>query len=150
MTTIATSSPSSLAAPRSRVRWIPIAARILLGLLFLGSGLAGLLTKPPPLSSPPLPEGLVALANGMIKSGYLFTLLKLTETAVGVLLLTNRFVPLALVALAPITVNIVLVHLLLAPSGLPIAAVVLALHVYLGWSYRSAYRPMLAAKVAPG
>jgi hypothetical protein len=29
------------------------------------------------------------------------------------------------------------------------AVVVLALHLYLAWTYREAYRPMLAARVRP-
>ncbi len=44
----------------------------------------------------------------------------------------------------------VVVALLLAPTGLPVAAVVLVLHLFLGWSYRGAYRPVLAARVTPG
>jgi len=145
-TTFSTASGSAAVTPR--IRWITLAARILLGLVFLGSGAMGLL-RPPPLTSPPIPEGLLPLTTGMFRS-HLFTLLKVTELAVGLLLLTNRFVPLALVVLAPITLNIVLVHLLFAPSGLPVALLVLALHLYLAWSYRSAYRGLLQARGTPG
>jgi uncharacterized membrane protein YphA (DoxX/SURF4 family) len=136
-------------APLSRLRHLPALARILLGLVFLGSGLAGLLMTPPALTSPPMPEGLVALFNGFVRSGYLLQLIKVTETAVGLLLLANRFVPLALAVLAPLTVNIVAVHLVLQPSGLPIALAVLALHLYLAWTFRAAYRPMLEARARP-
>jgi len=138
------------AAPGATARRLAIAARLLLGLVFLASGIAGLVTAPPPVTSPPMSPGMVALANGLFGSGYLFQLVKLTEVAVGALLLANRFVPLALAALAPVTVNILLVHLLLAPSGLVIALAVLALHLFLAWSYRGAYRSMLAARVEPG
>jgi uncharacterized membrane protein YphA (DoxX/SURF4 family) len=124
-----------------------LVARLLLGLVFLGSGLAGLLMNPPAPTSPPMKPGMVALFNGLVGSGYLLQLLKVTEAAVGALLLANRFVPLALTVLAPITVNIVAVHLLLAPEGLPIAAAVLALHAFLAWSYRDVFRPVLAARV---
>jgi uncharacterized membrane protein YphA (DoxX/SURF4 family) len=143
MATDTTSSPSA------RPRRLPTAARLLLGLVFFGSGLAGLLMPLPELKSPPMSEGLVALLNGFVKSGYLLPLLKATETVVGALLLANRFVPLALTVLAPLVVNIVAVHLLLDRSGLPMAVVVLALHLYLAWTYREAYRPMLAARVTP-
>lgn len=141
-------TPSSSSPPvaSARRRLLPLIARLLLGLTFLASGLFGLLKAPPPPTSPPFPDGLVALFNGLVKSGYLFQLLKVTETVVGALLLANRFVPLALTILAPITVNIVAVHAVLAPSGLPLAAVVLLLHVYLAWVHREAYRPMLAAR----
>jgi hypothetical protein len=45
-------------------------------------------------------------------------------------------------------VNIVAFHIALAPSGLPLALVVLALELLLAWSYRGAFRPMLAQRVA--
>jgi len=64
----------------------------------------------------------------LFKSGYLFQLIKATEIVGGALLLANRFTPLALILLAlillaPIVVNILPVHLLLMPSGLPIVIV---------------------------
>ena len=67
-------------------------------------------------------------------------------TIVGALLLSNRFVPLALALIAPVVVNIALVHAFLAPAGIGTGVVVLALEVYLAWSYRKAYRPMLAMR----
>ena len=90
-----------------------------------------------------------AFAGALFASGYLFVVLKVVEVASGLLLLAGRFVTLALALLAPIVVNIVLFHAFLAPSGLPLALLVLALEIFLAWSYRSAYRPMLAARVAP-
>jgi hypothetical protein len=73
-----------------------------------------------------------------------------TELLVGVLLLANRFVPLALALIAPVIVNIVAFHLALAPSGLPFALVAaLALEVFLAWSYRGAFLSMLGGRVAP-
>lgn len=139
----ATTLPLPAVAARGR---LVTACRLLLGLVFLGAGLVGLFTTPPAPTSPPMRPGMVALFNGLVGSGYLLQLLKVTETAVGAALLANRFVPLALTVLAPITVNIVAVHLLLAPEGLPVAAAVLALHLYLAWSYRDVYRPLLAAR----
>ena len=45
----------------------------------------------------------------------------------GVLLLANRFVPLALVLLGPVIVNIFFFHALMAPSGLGLAILVVVL-----------------------
>ena len=42
----------------------------------------------------------------------------------GIMLLINRYVPLALALLAPVIFNIDLTHILMAPSGLPVAALV--------------------------
>ncbi len=125
---------------------VVLAARILLGLIFFVFGLNFFLNFIPPH---PMPEAAGAFAGALFASGYLFVVLKVVEVASGLLLLTGRFVTLALALLAPIVVNIVLFHAFLAPSGLPIALLVLALEIFLAWSYRSAYRPMLAARIAP-
>ena len=61
-------------------------------------------------------------------------------------MLANRFVSLALLLLAPVVVNIVAFHLFLEPTGLVIAMVVLALHVYLLWTHRSAFRAVLTPR----
>jgi len=45
----------------------------------------------------------------------------------AVLLLVNRYVPLAVAMLAPVIVNILSFHALMAPSGLPLALVVAVL-----------------------
>ena len=62
------------------------------------------------------------------------------------LLLGGRFVPLALAVLAPIVINIVGFHLFLAPSGIALPLAVLALELYLAWTYRAAFAPMLRAR----
>jgi hypothetical protein len=69
-----------------------------------------------------------------------------TQFIVGTLLLANRFVPLALALLAPFIVNSVAFHSFLEPSGRPIALTLLALEVYLAWTYRKAYHDMLLPK----
>jgi hypothetical protein len=59
-------------------------------------------------------------------------------------------VPLALVVIAPVIVNIFAFHAVLAPSGIAIAAVIVALEVTLAWLYRDAYRPLFAAPPRAG
>jgi uncharacterized membrane protein YphA (DoxX/SURF4 family) len=123
-----------------------LGARVLLGLIFFVFGLNFFLHFIP---QPPMAGPAGAFAGAMFATGYLFVLVKVVEVASGALLLAGRFVPLALALLAPIVVNIVLFHLFLAPAGIPLPLVVLALELFLAWSYRSVYRPMLAARTAP-
>jgi hypothetical protein len=73
-------------------------------------------------------------------------MVKFTEVVAGALLLSNRFVPLALALLAPVVVNIVAFHAFLAPSGVVPALVILAVEIALAYGYRDAYRSMLAAR----
>ena len=134
---------------KSFARFLPIAARILMGLPFLAGGLAGLLNLTPQPSTA-LPEGAAAFAGALLKTGYMMPLIFVTQLVVGALLLANRFVPLALALIAPFIVNAVAFHLFLEPSGRPIVLAFLALEIYLAWAYRKAFRSMLAMRVTPG
>ena len=121
------------------------AARILLGLSFTVFGLNGFLHF---LPMPPPPPAGGAFFGALAATGYMLPLIKGTEVVVGLLLLSNRFVPLALTLIAPVLVNILGYHLFLAPGiGLPL--VLLALELGLAWAYRDAFRPMLRAVVRP-
>ena len=140
-------SSSSHASPTARR--LTAGARIFLGLIFFVFGLNGFLNFIPPPSKP-MPENAMGFLGGLMKAGYILPLVAGTQVLVGLFLLSNRFVPLALILIAPIIVNIVAFHLFLEPSGLPVAIVVLALELYLLFRYRVAYRPMLASKVTLG
>src|SRR5438105_12604736 len=125
---------------------LPTAARIFLGLVFTVFGLNFFLHFIP---QPPAPPQADAFVGALTASGYLMPLLKTSEVLAGLLLLRNRFVPLALTVLAPIVVNIVGFHLALAPGGLPVALAVLAAQLYLAWVHRAAFVPMLRARTEP-
>lgn len=142
---------SSHEVPRATsliTRHAPSVARILLGLVFFGFGLDGFLHFVPQPDPSSMPRGSVAFASALMGTGYMFQLIKGTETLVGALLLANRFVPLALALLAPVVVNIVLFHAFLSPSGIGMAIVVAALQLLLVWTHRRSYRPMLTACVS--
>jgi uncharacterized membrane protein YphA (DoxX/SURF4 family) len=130
----------------SLAKWGPHVARVVLGLVFVVFGANYFFDFLPP--QPPPPDDALPFLGGLVASGYIFPVIKSIEIAAGVALLANRFVPLALVLLAPIIVNIVLFHTVLAPA-LPIPLAILALELYLAWSYRGAFAPMLRARVAP-
>src|SRR5579859_1765268 len=108
-------------------RLAPTASRILLGLIFFVFGLNGFLQFIP---QPPMPAQAGAFMGGLAAAGYMFPLIKGVEVVGGALLLSNRYVPLALAIIAPNVVNIVLFHSLLAPGGLGVAVTVLALEIF--------------------
>lgn len=124
-------------------RIVPEVARVLFGLVFFVFGLNGFLHFIP---QPPH-EGVAAtFLGGLAASGYFFPLLKATEVTAGALLLAKRFVPLALVVLAPVVVNIFAFHAALDRSGLGMAVVLVALEIGLAWANRKAFAPILAAR----
>jgi putative oxidoreductase len=100
-------------------------ARLLMGLIFFVFGLNGFLHFIP---APP-PTGLAGQFAGILFTSHLYVVIFGVQTIGGLLLLVNRFVPLALIILGPVIVNIFFFHLFMAPSGLPLAIVVVALWV---------------------
>jgi uncharacterized membrane protein YphA (DoxX/SURF4 family) len=126
---------------------LPLAARLLLGLIFFVFGLNGFLHF---LPQPPPPPAAAAFGGALLATGYMMILLKATEVIAGTLLLAGLFVPLALTLLAPVIVNIVAFHLFLAPGNYILVGVVLASEIFLAWSYRAAFAPMLHARTPLG
>jgi hypothetical protein len=130
---------------KSFARHIPAIARWLLGLPLVIFGLNGFLNFIPQPDKP-MPAGAMAFATALFQTGYMMQLIGITQLVVGVMLVTNRFVPLALVLFMPFMVNSVAFHVVLERSGLGMALVFLALELYLAWVYRAAYRPLLTAR----
>ena len=123
-----------------------VAARILLGLIYFVFGLNFFLHF---LPTPP-PHGGVADAftGGLFQSGYFFPLLKGLEVVLGAMLLIQYFVPLALVVLAPISINILLFHAFLSPENTIMGIVIVLANFYLAWAYRSYYKPLFVHKTS--
>jgi len=118
-----------------------IIVRILMGLLFLWSGIAFFF-----MPMPKLEGNMKTFMDGLMASGYLLYFIKITELTCGLAFLTGRFVPLATVVICPVILNIVLTNAFLMPPGLAIALPLLAGDLFLAWVYREKYKPMLAAK----
>jgi len=122
-----------------------VTARTLFGALFVFSGASGLFHLMP-AADVGMPAAAKALSSAMVQSGYLMSLVYATQLGAGLLLVSGFFVPLALVVIAPVVVNIVAFHLFLAPAGMGIAVVTVALELILAWNYRSAFAPLLRSK----
>jgi putative oxidoreductase len=118
-------------------------ARCLLGLIFLVFGLNGFLHFIPAS----LPSGTAGqFVGALFVSNYLVVVF-LLQLISAVLLLINRYVPLALTLLAPIIANILLFHILMAPSGLALAIVVTVLWIVVFLSVRSVFAGLLQQRV---
>jgi uncharacterized membrane protein YphA (DoxX/SURF4 family) len=128
-------------------RIVTAIVRILLGLMFLVFGLNGFLNFMPQPKD--MPQEIITVMGALMKAGYM-TVVSGAEVLIAVLLLTNRFVPLALALLAPIIVGILTFHIFMAPATIVPGIVVMVMELYLAWAYRGAFRPMLRAKTIPG
>ena len=115
---------------------LPMIARILLGLVFAVFGANKILHF---FAPPPMPGPAGDFATAMLASHFFFPLLGVTETLGGLMLLSGRFVALGLALLAGPILGIFAFHAVLAPQGMPVAIVCLAVELYLAYSYRGAF-----------
>jgi putative oxidoreductase len=115
---------------------VALVARILLGLTFLIFGANGL---HPFLPQPQMPPGLAAQYVTVLFQSH-YSIVPFTVQLIGgILLLVNRFVPLALTLLGPVIVNILCFHAFMEPGGLPLACVVAILWFVLFYFYRKSF-----------
>lgn len=120
-----------------------IIVRTLMGLLFVMSSVVVLFNLAP---QPELSGNMKLFMTGMVASGYLMPLIKVTELICGLAFISGRFVPLATVVIFPVTVNILLVNAFLAPQGLPMAVLLLLGNLFLAYRYKDNYVPLLTVK----
>lgn len=118
-------------------------ARILLGLLFTVFGLNGFLHFIP--MQPP--TGLAGQYMGALFVSHYLIIVFLVQLVGGLLLLANRYVPLALMLLGPVIVNIVCFHAFLAPEGLPLALVTTLLWAVVFAATHKAFAGVFAQRV---
>jgi putative oxidoreductase len=120
--------------------------RILLGLPFLIFGLNHFFTFIP---HPPMDGVALDYMMGLTKVGYFWPLLRGLEVLIGIALISGRFVPLALAVLAPISLHIFLFHVFVLLANLPLAIIILGLHIFLIVKYWDYYKPVFTPKLAP-
>lgn len=119
---------------------VDLGARVLLGLIFLVFGTNGLMMVitgsgfiPMP---PPKPE-MAVIMGGFFGAVYLMPLVKLLQVISAVMLLSGKYVNLAITFLAPIIVNILGIHLFVDLAGAPMAifiAILLTILIKNRWS----------------
>ena len=121
-----------------------VIARILMGVIVVFFGLNGFLQ----FLKAPLPTGLAGqFLMALFQSHYVWFICAV-QIVGGVLLLVNRYVPLALTLLGPVIVNIILYHLLLNPAAAQLAVVVTILWFFLFYRYRANFSGLLVQKAA--
>lgn len=120
-----------------------IILRILLGLVFLIFGLNKIHTF---FNAGPMPTGPAADFLGALIATKYFVVIGFLEALGGLLLVGNRFVPLALTILGPIIVNIFLYGLLMDNHGIPMAGAITAVWLFLFWRYKNNFTPLFESK----
>ncbi len=107
-------------------------ARILLGVLFVVAGVMPFI-----MSNPPALPGLAGEFNRVFFASHWAQFIGAAQIIIGVLLLINRFIPIALIMLAAFLYNSFAFHLTMAQSALPAPFIVLVLWLIIAAQYRS-------------
>ena len=124
-------------------RTASVIARYLAGVIFLVMGLNGFLNFIP---LPP-PGGIAGQFMGALYASHYLWVIFAFQLLAAVLLLVNRYVPLALAMLAPVIVNILVFHFLMAPSGLPLAVFVAVLWALIFVNVRPAFAGLFQSRL---
>jgi hypothetical protein len=125
------------------MRIASVIARYLAGMIFFVMGLNGFLHFIP---LPP-PGGIAGQFMGALYVSHYLLVIFAFQVIGGLLLLVNRYVPLAVAVLAPVLVNILTFHALMAPEGLPFALFVAALWAVIFINVRSAFSGLFQSRV---
>ncbi|WP_110051805.1 DoxX family protein [Chitinophaga sp. S165] len=114
---------------------------LLFGLMFIHSGLNKFFNYMPPPKD--IPENMVKVMEAFMTIVWLMPLIAVAEIVGGILFITNKYRALGAIIIFPVMVGIVLTHIILAPSGLPIALVLFAINIWVIIENREKYLPMV-------
>jgi putative oxidoreductase len=123
-------------------KWSILICRYLLGIIFLMNGI-NMFAQFMPLPNPQQPDIAQRFLNLLQEAGYFYPILGVTKILTALALFSNRFLPLMLVVMVPVTFNGVLFHIRMDPQMAPVAVVVGLMQAYLIYVNRDKYMPML-------
>ena len=114
---------------------------LLFGLMFINSGLNKFFNYMPMPKD--LPENMIKIMTAFMEIGWLMPLIAVAEIIGGVLFITNKYRALGAIIIFPIMIGILLTHIVTAPSGLPLALVLLSINLWVIFENREKYLPMI-------
>jgi putative oxidoreductase len=122
-------------------RKILFGVSLLFGLIFINSGLNKFFNYMPMPKD--MPENMMKIMGAFMEISWLFPLIAVAEITGGVLFITNKFRALGAIILFPVLIGILLTHILIAPSGLPLAIVLMGIELWVIIENHEKYLPMI-------
>lgn len=114
---------------------------LLFGLMFINSGLNKFLNYMPMPKD--MPENMLKVMNAFMEIGWLMPLVAIAEIVGGILIIIPKYRALGAIIIFPVMIGIILTHIVNAPSGLPIAVVLLVINLWVIIENRQKYLPMI-------
>ena len=115
---------------------------LLFGLMFINSGLNKFLNYMPMPAD--LPEKMMKATAAFTEIGWIMPLVGAAEFIGGLLFMIPKFRALGAIIVFPIVIGILLTNIVAAPSGLPIAVVLLAINLWVLFENREKYLTMIS------
>lgn len=116
-------------------------ASLLFGLMFINSGLNKFFNYMPIPQD--MPETMQKVMTAFMQIGWLMPLVAVAEIVGGILFITNKYRALGAIIIFPILIGILLTHIIIAPSGLPVAFLLLGIEIWVIIENREKYLPLL-------
>lgn len=123
---------------KKKIFWV---IYLLFGLMFINSGLNKFFNYMPMPES--LPDKMMKAMTAFMEIGWLMPLIAVAEIVGGILFITNKYRALGAIIIFPVMVGIILTHIFIAPSGLPMALILLAIEFWVLIDNREKYLPMI-------
>lgn len=114
---------------------------LLFGLMFINSGLNKFFYYMPMPKD--MPEVLTKLMGNFMEIKWLFPLVAVAEIIGGALFIFKKYRALGAIIIFPIVIGIVLTNILFAPSGIPLAIVILVINLWVIFENIYKYKPMI-------
>lgn len=114
---------------------------LLFGLMFINAGLNKFFNYMPMPDD--MPEGMLKLMMAFVESRWLFPLVAVAEIVGGILFITNKYRALGALIIFPVVIGILCTHLVIDPSGLPVAIVLLGILIWVIAENREKYLPLV-------
>ena len=114
---------------------------ILFGLMFINAGLNKIFNYIPAPTD--LSEKMMKVMAAFMEIGWLMPLVAVAEIVGGILFMIPKLRALGAIIIFPVMIGILLTHLFIAPSGLPMALVLLAINLWVIFENREKYLPMI-------
>jgi len=115
---------------------------LLFGLMFINAGLNKFFNYMPQPKE--VPANLMTLMGAIMQIGWLLPLVGVVEVVGGILFIPAKTRALGAIIILPVMVGIMLVHLIDAPSGLPIAGALFIVLLWVLYENRKKYLPMVS------
>ena len=114
---------------------------LLFGLMFINAGLNKFFNYMPMPKE--MPENMMKIMSAFMEIGWLMPLIAIAEILGGILFITNKYRALGAIIIFPVMIGILLTNIINAPTGRPLAIVLLAINLWVIIENRAKYLPMI-------